>query len=51
MKIDGKYFGKDGKCLMPIFKNTDVPPGEIWMGAHGLYEEVVILDNTPHVEK
>jgi len=53
-RIDGAYFNKPNTCYLPIFKHgldvTGVTNNDWYMGAHAMVEELLMFDNTPHVE-
>lgn len=54
MTIDGKYFGDETKCYMPIFADIGRPvenSNDYYLGAHTMYEEYVVYDNTGYVTK
>lgn len=49
MTIDGKHFGFDSRCYLPIFGdfgNLD-NQNNYYLGSHSMYEEYVVYDNTP----
>ena len=46
MTVDGKWFGHEGRCYLPIFPNGEVDTNNLYMGSHTMYEEYVIYDNT-----
>jgi len=50
LKVDGKEFGLDGKCVMPIFATWDTPTNSdnYYLGSHAMYEEYVVYDNHPY---
>lgn len=54
-RVDGRLFKSIGRCYVPIFPHNLEKNGEVnndwYMGSHVLVNEVIVYDNTPHVEK
>jgi len=52
MTIDGKNFGFDDRCYLPIFPDWDnyANTKDYYLGSHAMYEEYVVYDNNLYHE-
>lgn len=54
MQINAKWINNNGKCYLPIFKHNLEKNGtastDWYLGAHTLQEQVIMFDNSPHIE-